>query len=239
MEQAVEGLTPGDLSSRDSWVDVPEHMDRSDVAGEDLQQALKELRVVHRWFGGRRGTRAALRGQPEGLFLDVGCGAGDVTDCLDGTAPWRVILTDFNRQVCRVAASGRGSQHSVVQSDATSTCFSNESVDVVHCGLFLHHFSQADGARILRDLLRLARSALIVNDLHRHAIPYWSTRWGTRLLSSSRMVQHDAPLSVARGFRRRDLDDMAERAGFRWSSVRWVWPYRWVAIKHVRQPARA
>tara|TARA_B110000196_G_C20704665_1_gene456868 strand:- start:137 stop:295 length:159 start_codon:yes stop_codon:yes gene_type:complete len=45
------------------------------------------------------------------------------------------------------------------------------------------------------------------------------------------MVRHDAPLSVARGFRRQELMELAEAAGFQWTKLIWVWPFRWLAVK--------
>jgi predicted nuclease with RNAse H fold len=40
------------------------------------------------------------------------------------------------------------------------------------------------------------------------------------------MVQHDAPLSVARGFRRAELAAIAKQAGLR-PTIRWHWAFRW------------
>lgn len=167
-------------------------------------------------------------------ILDVGCGGGELVRTASawaarrgGTA--RVTLIDFNRQICR-RARRRFVQPSVLQADMFRTPFPLSSFDAIHCGLVLHHFNEVQGAELLRRLAPLCRRALIVSDLHRHPVPYLATAWGSRLLSRSRMVRHDGPLSIRRGFSRGDLAAVARRAGFEWTLLRRVWPYRWLAV---------
>lgn len=238
------------LRHRDRWLEVEEQMDRPDAGeaatGGEMDRALAELGFVHRWLGGARGTRRGLddvRPGIEGEFtlLDVGCGGGDLASVIEDWShkyhlTCRTILVDFNRSAC-LHSSRRSSQETIVlQADAYSLPIRPRSVDIVHCGLFLHHFTTQRAACLLQRLLTIARLALIVNDLHRHDVPYLVTRLGARLLSRSEMVRHDAPVSVGRGFRRIDLENMAAAAGFRWTLLRRVWPYRWLAVKMI-QPA--
>ena len=42
------------------------------------------------------------------------------------------------------------------------------------------------------------------------------------------MVRNDAPLSVRRGFRRADLEDLRERCGFGRFRYRWRWAFRYL-----------
>jgi hypothetical protein len=59
---------------------------------------------------------------------------------------------------------------------------------------------------------RIARTRIIVNDLHRHAVAYFSIRVLTSLFSKSRMVRNDGPLSVRRAFRPGELMEIARQA---------------------------
>jgi predicted nuclease with RNAse H fold len=74
---------------------------------------------------------------------------------------------------------------------------------------------------------RLVQSGVLVNDLHRHPLAYVGIWALSRGLGMARMVQHDAPMSVRRGFRRRELEALAEKASLPSPSVRWHWAFRW------------
>jgi hypothetical protein len=83
---------------------------------------------------------------------------------------------------------------------------------------------------MLRQWQQQARVAVVINDLHRHALAYHSIRWLTRLFGGSYLVQNDAPLSVARAFRRADWERMLADAGIRRYELRWCWAFRWQVI---------
>lgn len=230
-------------------MEVEEQMDHpdaggADATGSDLDRALAELAFVHRWLGGARATRRGLdvvRPRIEGEFtlLDVGSGGGDLAPTVEhwsrsAHVTCRTLLVDFNRSACLRSSRRSSGETAVLQADASSIPIRPHGVDIVHCGLFLHHFSTLRAAHLLQGMLNVARLALIVNDLHRHTVPYLVTRLGARLLSRSAMVRHDAPVSVGRGFRRHDLEEIAAAAGFRWTLLRRVWPYRWLGVKMIQ-----
>jgi hypothetical protein len=58
-----------------------------------------------------------------------------------------------------------------------------------------------------------ARHGVVVNDLRRHWL-------ATRLFSRNRMIRHDAPLSVRRGFRTADLHRLRAEPGL--DGLRWM-----------------
>jgi ubiquinone/menaquinone biosynthesis C-methylase UbiE len=113
--------------------------------------------------------------------------------------------------------------------DALDLPFPDGSFDIAMASLFFHHLSNEDCVRVLAQMWRIARRRVIINDLHRHAIAYFSIRALTRLFSSSRMVRHDAPVSVRRSFRPAELLDIARRAGVP-ARVYRSFPYRLVLV---------
>jgi ubiquinone/menaquinone biosynthesis C-methylase UbiE len=113
--------------------------------------------------------------------------------------------------------------------DALDLPFQDRSFDIAMASLFFHHLSNEDCVRVLAQMWRIARRRVIINDLHRHAIAYFSIRVLTRLLSRSRMVRHDAPVSVRRSFRPAELMDIARRAGVP-ARVYRSFPYRLVLV---------
>jgi hypothetical protein len=52
----------------------------------------------------------------------------------------------------------------------------------------------------------------------------------TGLLSRSRVIRHDGPLSVLKGFRRKELLSILERVGIRGARLKWRWAFRWVLV---------
>jgi 2-polyprenyl-3-methyl-5-hydroxy-6-metoxy-1,4-benzoquinol methylase len=103
------------------------------------------------------------------------------------------------------------------------------SFDVVHCALVLHHFSDdSDAARALAQMSKLARKGVVVNDLHRNLFAYSAIWILTRVFSRSRILQNDAPLSVARAFTRQELLQLAGTAGLSGVRIKWQWAFRWM-----------
>jgi SAM-dependent methyltransferase len=228
-----------DFSQRSA---APEYMDRADVAGKDLERALEELEMVNRFLGGRRAALRALErvvpAEPEGglEILDLGTGAGDIPAAMVQWARqrgWRVrvVAVDFNPAVVEWARQrvGNAPGIEVRQEDAFSLPFGEDSFDVVHSGMFLHHFGRQEAVCLLRRMHQLCRRGLIVNDLRRHALAYYGIRWITGLLSRSAMVRRDGPLSVLRGFWPEELEELGRLSGMA-LEVRRCWAFRLVAI---------
>jgi ubiquinone/menaquinone biosynthesis C-methylase UbiE len=107
--------------------------------------------------------------------------------------------------------------------------FPERSFDVAMSSLFFHHLSNEHCVRVLAQMWRIARRRVIINDLHRHAVAYFSIRGLTRLFSRSPMVRHDAPVSVRRSFRPAELLAIAEQAGVP-ARVYRSFPYRLVLV---------
>ena len=83
------------------------------------------------------------------------------------------------------------------------------------------------------------RSAVgfFINDLHRHPFAYYSIKWLTKLFSKSYLVKNDAPLSVLRGFKKKELEMFNfqcsppdRRAGILNARLKWKWAFRWLLI---------
>jgi hypothetical protein len=76
---------------------------------------------------------------------------------------------------------------------------------------------------------QIAKRRVLVNDLHRHRVAYFSIRALSFLFSRSRMVRHDGPVSVLRAFRPSELLDIARQAGVP-ARVHRSFPYRLVLV---------
>ena len=114
------------------------------------------------------------------------------------------------------------------EADARSLPFQSRSFDLVTAALFFHHLAQEDAVTTLREMSRVSRRGVIVNDIHRTAIAYHGIRAFTSVFGFSPMVRHDGPVSVRRAFNKSDLQEIAEGAGLQDYTIRWHWAFRWI-----------
>ncbi len=219
---------------------APEYMDHATVNGDEVVTALNEIEYVNRFLGGINASRDALNrllptGNGQSLsFLDLGTGSADIPIAIVRWARRRgmaidITAVDFNPAICDVARQRTAAYAEITIREADVFALTHhKTFDVVHCAMFLHHFPQPEAAAVLRIMYNLCRHGIIVNDLHRHPLAFYSITWLGRLLSLSPMFQHDSPISVLRGFQRPDLVALGEMSGLTDVEIVWRWPFRYV-----------
>jgi ubiquinone/menaquinone biosynthesis C-methylase UbiE len=206
--------------------DTPEIMDDLGQAEHEFAAAYRELEIINRWLGGVRAIERFLPASRDSnlLLLDVAAGACDVSEALIRKRECRSVTLDINVRGLKLA------QHSwPVVGDAFELPFRDGAFDVVMASLFFHHLPDEACVRVLAQMWRIAKRRVLVNDLHRHAVAYYSIRVLTTLFSRSRMVRHDGPVSVRRAFRPSELLEIARRAGVP-ARVHRSFPYRLVLV---------
>jgi len=219
-------------------------MDDLSITDARLHEALRDLRLTNRFLGGYRSTRTVLRPIFEShrrlRILDVGTGGGDsLVDLVHygHRCGCRVDVVgidlnagavDYARHYLDDTLSHRMRRRVSVQvGDALGLDVDTGAFDIVTTSLFLHHFAGTEAVRVLREMDRVSRMGILVNDLHRHLLAYWGVLFLSRLLPASEMYRHDAPLSVRRAFRQHELADLARQAGLPDPQIRWHWAFRW------------
>jgi ubiquinone/menaquinone biosynthesis C-methylase UbiE len=220
----------------------PELIDGEDYSCEEFIDSLADLRRVNRYLGGQRALFSRLFLIIEGLtqsrvrLLDVGTGSADLPIAVVETARRRgieveFVVLDLNEIATRQAQVQCADypEISAIRADALHPPFLAGSFDIVLASLFLHHFETAQAARLVASLARVARVAVIINDLRRHPIAYYSAKLLTRLFSNNRLTRHDGALSVLRGFTEGDVAEISRLAGLPLHVSR-HFPYRMVAI---------
>ncbi len=86
-----------------------------------------------------------------------------------------------------------------------------DGFDVATCSLFMHHLDDAQAARLLQ-AMQAAADGLLVCDLERGLLNLSAVWLGSRLLSRSPVVHHDAIVSVKAAYTRSEFARLAERA---------------------------
>ena len=121
-----------------------------------------------------------------------------------------------------------------ITSDYSVVDFSNNKPSIIFSSLFCHHFNEQELELMLQWMHRNSALGFFINDLHRHTLAYHSIRILTSLFSKSYLVKHDAPLSVARGFTKKEWQVLLEKASLKNYTVSWKWAFRHLVIcKHV------
>jgi len=201
-----------------------EIMDDLSEPVDEFSAAYRELELINRWLGGVRAIQRFVPHESSQLILDIAAGACDIGDALVQRLRCTIVALDLN-------AKGLKRSRNVlpVVGDALHLPFRDNSFDVVMSSLFFHHLPTESCVRVLEHMWRIAKRIVIVNDLHRHAFAYFSIRALTRMFSRSRMVRHDAPVSVRRAFRPMELQEIASQAGIP-AEIHRSFPYRLVLV---------
>ncbi|RYG65684.1 methyltransferase domain-containing protein [bacterium] len=105
----------------------------------------------------------------------------------------------------------------------------DEKTDFIISSLFTHHLTDSEVVRFIRWMEEHTNSGWFINDLHRHPLPYYFIKSVVRSLGLNRLVRHDAPVSVARGFTRGEWEALLKKAGVPLEAVtiRWSFPFRY------------
>jgi 2-polyprenyl-3-methyl-5-hydroxy-6-metoxy-1,4-benzoquinol methylase len=134
------------------------------------------------------------------------------------------FMIGFASDFCRKYPNIQFAQYNIFD-----TAISQLSFDLTTCSLFCHHFTDEELLLIFKNIKSITQGAFIINDLHRHPIAYGGIWFLTRLLNGSYLIKNDAPLSVLRAFRRKEIQTLTEKV-FPKVTVNWIWAFRWMVI---------
>ncbi|MEQ8358221.1 MAG: methyltransferase domain-containing protein [Cytophagales bacterium] len=214
-------------------------MDDLNLASDALKQNLRELEMVNTYLGGYKVTLSALKKlkldkDRKYRLLDIGSGAGDM---LKQMAKWaernqlniefigidaNQFMVDYATEACSEFAN-----ISFLRKNIFETKTEDLKADIVTMNLFCHHFSNEELSQIINRISHSEAKAIIINDLHRHPLAYYSIWFLTRLFNGSYLVQHDAPLSVKRAFKRNEIRKIFVNTSFKDVTIVWNWAFRW------------
>jgi SAM-dependent methyltransferase len=220
-----------------------ELLDAPDIPRELLFQNLRELDVVNRMLGGHAITLAGIKKLVNDktktyVIADIGCGGGDA---LLAIAKWakkkayRVKLIGVDMNADAIAYMD---EQCKAYPEISSVVSSYEvflqtylTIDIIHCSLFCHHLADQQLIELVEQIGQRAKIGFIINDLQRHWFAYYSIKFLTRLLNGSALVKNDAPLSVLRGFRKKELGHILQKGKAGDAIIKWRWAFRYLVIK--------
>lgn len=217
-----------------------ELLDRPDIPFADIQQNMEELDFINKYLGGHQITIQGLKqivdkSSKELHIVEIGCGGGNNLRviqqwCKKNKIEAKLIGIDINPDCISFAktkAANKGIDF--VWSDYREVVFES-SPDIIFSSLFCHHFNDDELVFMMQWMQENSKKGFFVNDLHRHPLAYYSIKFLTRLFSKSYLVKHDAPLSVERGFSRKEWTKIFGKAGITSFKVSWKWAFRWLIL---------
>src|SRR6218665_414635 len=228
-----------DLSKRSYEAEL---LDAPHIPKELLFQNLRELDFINKTLGRHAITLAGIKQlitdkNKVYKIIDIGCGGGDAMKYISAWAKknnYKIQLVgvemnadciDFMHRACAGYPEITG-----VVSDYRDYLKTSDDVDIVHCSLFCHHLKDDELIELFRYMQQYAKTGFIINDLQRHCFAYYSIQFLTRLLNGSSLVKNDAPLSVWRGFKKQELQNLFAQANVKSVKINWKWAFRYLVV---------
>lgn len=226
----------------------PELLDKDDIPFNDIKQNMKELNTINTLLGGHaitlKGIKKLLQGSDKKQPLhicEIGCGGGDNLQAIYRWCVKKNITVKFTGIDIKITCIEFAAEQypelpaEWIASDYADVDFKNNKPDIIFNSLFCHHFPEAKILHILHWMQMNSRLGFFINDLHRHWMAYYSIKWITSIFSRSYLVKNDAPLSVARGFKRKEWQKIFDSIAIHPFTIQWKWAFRHlITVKHER-----
>lgn len=212
-----------------------EILDSDAVSLEEAELSLRDLRWVNRWFGGVRTTADLLRRamQARGLqsasVLEVAAGDGySIAQAARRLGKEQLVVEPVCLDRRALHREAHCCQRAMV-GDALALPFPNASFDFVSCALFAHHLAPEQVVDFLNGALRVARHAVLLNDLRRSAL-HLALVYAARPLFRSRISWVDGIASVRQAYTPHELAALMRRSRASVSEIRTGYLFRMAAI---------
>lgn len=228
--------------------DETELMDEKNISFDEFHDCLVGLERINHLTLAYRPTLQWLRpwlDRNESLcILDVASGGGDMLRKIASTLATRVASTEhvqmigvdlnpWSKKSAELLTQSLATHDPIAASAITFTTadifeFAPERpIDIIISSLFTHHLTHAQIVDFLRWMDSRARKGWFINDLHRHAIPYYFIKVATAVFSRNRLIRNDAAVSVARSFTLADWQRLINEAGLNGRvRIQWFFPFR-------------
>jgi 2-polyprenyl-3-methyl-5-hydroxy-6-metoxy-1,4-benzoquinol methylase len=217
-----------------------ELLDDDSIPFPAIVQNLRELNTINTLLGGHAitvmGFKQLVKDKKEITVCEIGCGGGDnlvaiVKYCKENKIKINCIGIDYNADCIAFAK-----QNVYLKENTEFICSDYAKVivesntDIIFSSLFCHHFTDEELVNQLKWMEAHARLGFFINDLQRHWLAYYLIQILTQIFSKSYLVKNDAPLSVARGFRKWEWQSLFSKAALLNCRISWKWAFRYLIV---------
>lgn len=232
-------------SHQPEWMDLGKEY----YTSSQYRDCLFQLDRIGRFLGGDTATFWALKqlSKTPQSILDVGCGGGLFTLHLAKRYPkTKFVGIDISPDAIAFAQERlKEEQPSLMNVQFripdSPQLNENDRYDVVMATLVCHHLSDQELIFFIQQACKVAKEAVILNDLHRHPFAYWGFTALVPFLFPNRMIYHDGRLSILRSFTRQEWKTFLKAAGVDENdyTITWHWAFRWIVMIDVTKMQRA
>ncbi|MEL6253238.1 MAG: methyltransferase domain-containing protein [Bacteroidota bacterium] len=220
-----------------------EIMDDLEMEGNLLEKTLDQLAWINVWLGGNAVTWSGLKkvisalSQKKIKLLDLGTGGGDALRYLakksqNSTQKFSFIGWDANEATLAYATKMSKAYRNIAYQKVNilNPHTNYQGIDIVTCALFLHHFSDEEIIELIGRLKSDGVQYLIINDLQRHWLPYALFMLVSKVLRFSKMAHHDGLLSIRKGFKKHELQNLLKKSQVDLRYIGWKWAFRYLIV---------
>lgn len=227
--------------------DEPEIMDDFALEGEDLRDALDKIAKINQLLGGNKLTLLGLielidksPKLEEITIVDVGCGNGDMLRAIadygfSTTIKFNLIGIDANNFTVEHAKNLSKNYKNISYKceDIFAPSFKELKYDIALCTLTLHHFKDVEILNIMKIFYDNSKLGVVINDLHRSAVPYRLFQGLCFVFQLNDMSREDGLVSILRGFKKEELIEFSKKLNFKNYTIHWKWAFRyqWIISK--------
>lgn len=219
-----------------------ELMDDPAISPLDLKEALFDISKTNRMLGGNTITLKAVKSlfrehpsKKNWTIVDVGCGDGEMLRLIASYfASEPIVLeligVDLSVQSIEMGRIMSQSYENItfVEKDIVTIEPESFNCDIIICTLTLHHFLDQEILVFMKQFVKLAQVAIVINDLQRSKIAYHLFRLFSRIFIKSHVAKNDGLVSIASGFKKNELKKVAQQLKLKHSKITWKWAFRYL-----------
>ena len=225
-----------------------EMMDDPNLSSADLSDILKEISLVNLLLGGNRTIKKTLDSvlpKVEGSkisLLDIGCGDGTA---LRYTARYlkkkgydaSMYGVDINNNAIELAkgASQKFPEIKYFCLDALNSSPEVPRCDIVMSTLTLHHMEDERLQGFVESCQNYSTNIIIINDLERNAWAYYLFKIFGAIFIKTAVARKDGLLSIRKGFKRSELEKLAQQFEDWNHDIYRKWAFRFVWVSERKQ----
>ncbi|MGI8951256.1 MAG: methyltransferase domain-containing protein [Chitinophagaceae bacterium] len=217
-----------------------ELLDSANLPFSDIKKNMEELEFINTYLGGHKisitGFKKLLKDKKQIHVCEIGCGGGDnlfaiLNWCNKHNIKINFTAIDINQSCIEFAMTREilNDKTKWLISDYRTINFENKP-DIIFSSLFCHHFTNEELVEQSKWMRENSSIGFFINDLQRNSLAYYSIKFLTKIFSKSYLVKNDAPLSVARGFIKKEWKNILNAADIKSYQIQWRWAFRYLII---------